>query len=134
MSPAQKSEWFGRFITRYRSSGELSAAAKAPSLAAIEKSLSDGGMLLRHPFIRSAWARCGKQAQLFVNGEAFTMAPASARILASQDNLDRAAFTRLDSAARTALEALLQRGLYQLKRKLKRQLKRQLQRPRKTRR
>ena len=124
MTPAQKSEWFGRFITRYRNSGEISATAKTPSLAAVEKSLFDGGLLLRHPFVRSAWARHGKQADLFVNGEAFGMGLASAKILASHDRLDHATFARLDDEARAALETLLQRGLYQLKRQLKRQLQR----------
>ena len=114
MTPAQKSEWFGRFITRYRSSGEISAAAKTPGLVVVEKSLEEGGLLLRHPFVRSAWARCGKRAQLFVNGEAFAMGLASAKTLASHDSLDYTAFVRLDGDARAALDALLRRGHYQL--------------------
>ena len=40
LGTAQKSEWFGRFITRYRSSGEIAAAAKIPSLSTVEKSLA----------------------------------------------------------------------------------------------
>jgi 50S ribosomal protein L16 3-hydroxylase len=116
MSPTQKSEWFGRFITRYRSSGEIAAAAKTPGLAAVVAALAKGGQLLRHPFVRSAWSRHGKQGRLFVNGETFAMGLASARILASNDKLDQAAFARLDDEARAALEALLRRGHYQLQR------------------
>ena len=123
MSAAQKAEWFGRFITRYRSSGEISAAPKTPSFATVEKSLADGGQLLRHPFTRTAWACNGKRAQLFINGDTFAMGLASARILASHDSLDQAAFAKLDNDARNVLKTLLQRGLYQLQR--------QLQRPRK---
>jgi hypothetical protein len=44
------------------------------------------------------------------------MGLASARILASNDKLDQAAFARLDDEARAALEALLRRGHYQLQR------------------
>ena len=123
MGPAQKREWFGRFITRYRASGEIAAAPKTPKFAAIEKSLVEGGLLQRHPFARSAWARAssgqgkaGKSAQLFVNGEAFAMGAASARILASYEALDEAALAKLDAAARGALETLIQRGHYRLQR------------------
>ncbi len=116
MTPAQKSDWFGRYITRYRSSGEITAAAKTPDLAAVATALAKGGTLLRHPFVRSAWARQGKQARLFVNGESFAMGLASAKLLASRDQVDEASFAHLDDDARAALEMLLQRGHYQLQR------------------
>ena len=114
--PAKKREWFGRFITRYRASGEISPAPKPPSLAAAEKSLADGGQFLRHPFARTAWSRHGKQAQLFVSGESFVMAAASARLLARSEAIDAAVFTKLDLPARAALASLLQRGFYRLQR------------------
>ncbi len=123
MGAAQKREWFGRFITRYRASGEIAGAPKTPKFAAIEKSLIEGGLLQRHPFARTAWARTantqgktGKLAQLFVNGETFAMGAASARILASYEALDEAALAKLDAEARAALETLIQRGHYRLQR------------------
>ncbi|KFN44661.1 cupin domain-containing protein [Arenimonas oryziterrae] len=116
LDAAKKREWFGRFITRYRASGEVSAAPRAPSLAVVEKALTEGGLLLRHPFARTAWAKTGKRAQLFVTGEAFTMSAASARLLASYEALDEAAFAKLDDSARETLETLIARGHYQLQR------------------
>ncbi len=116
MDDAAKREWFGRFITRYRASGEVSAPPKAPTRAAVEKSLLEGGLLLRHPFARAAWSKVGKQARLFVTGEAFAMGAASARLLASHDALDEAAFAKLDAGGRDALESLVARGHYQLQR------------------
>jgi len=116
MDAAKKREWFGRFITRYRASGEISAAPKTPGIAAVEKSLLEGGLLLRHPFARAAWSRQGRQAQLFVSGESFAMGADNARLLAQRDALDEAAFAKLDIAARVAVESLLQRGFYRLQR------------------
>lgn len=116
LDEAQKRQWFGRFITRYRASGEISAAPKAPTWAAIQKALADGGLLLRHPFARTAWSKSGKQAQLFVSGESFAMGLASARLLAGADQLDAAALARLDAAGHAALESLVARGHYLLQR------------------
>ncbi len=119
LDTATKREWFGRFITRYRSSGDITAAPKAVSLKVVEKSLADGGLLLRHPFARSAWAKAGKRANLFVTGDTYPMGVASARLLASYDALDEAAFAKLDAAGLEALETLVARGHYQLQRPTK---------------
>ncbi len=119
VDPARKAEWFGRFITRYRSAGDISAGPRPPDLVAAAKCLVDGGHLLRHPFVRAAWARSGKQAQLFVCGEAYPMGAKSAQILAALDRLDLGNYRRLDGKARLALETLLRRGHYQLQRPAK---------------
>lgn len=115
---ARQREWFGRFITRYRASGDVSAAPRTPSFAAAEKTLTEGGVLLRHPFARMAWARAGKgkSAWLFVNGESFSMPMASAKRLAASDNLDHATLRRLDTAGKAALATLLADGHYRLQR------------------
>jgi 50S ribosomal protein L16 3-hydroxylase len=120
VDPAHQREWFGRFITRYRASGDVSAAPRTPSFATAEKTLTEGGVLLRHPFARMAWARAwagkGKSAWLFVNGESFSMPMASAKHLASSDTLDHATLRRLDTAGKTALATLLAGGHYRLQR------------------
>ena len=116
----EKREWFGRFITRYRAAGEVSAGPRVPSLAGAVASLAKGGLLLRHPFSRAAWAADGPgksgNALLFVSGESFRMDRRSAHVLASYDALDDAALAKLDDAGRVALGELLQRGHYHLKR------------------
>ena len=120
LGAAEKREWFGRFITRYRAAGEVSAGPRVPSLASVETSLAKGGLLLRHPFSRAAWVADGPtrsgNALLFVSGESFPMDRRSAHVLASYDALDDAALAKLDAAGRTALGELLQRGHYHLKR------------------
>jgi 50S ribosomal protein L16 3-hydroxylase len=118
LSAAQKREWFGRFITRYRSSGDIGPAPRTPSFATVEKSLAVGGLLLRHPFARAAWSRSNgaDEALLFVSGETFAMDSKSAHVLASYEALDDAALAKLEPAGRTALASLVARGHYHLKR------------------
>ena len=120
LGAAEKREWFGRFITRYRAAGEVSAGPRVLSLARVDTSLAKGGLLLRHPFSRAAWAADGPgksgNALLFVSGESFRMDRRSARVLASYDALDDAALAKLDGDGRKALGELLQRGHYHLKR------------------
>ncbi len=114
MDERSRRRWFGRFITRYRSAGEITPGPRPPSLATVEKSLGAGGMLLRHPFARSAWARDGKQAWLFVDGEAWQMDARAAHVLAAYEAIDDAALAKLGDAGRDALGSLLRRGHYQL--------------------
>jgi 50S ribosomal protein L16 3-hydroxylase len=59
MGAEARREWFGRFITRYRASGEVGPGPRIPGMAAVETALVGGGLLLRHPFSRSAWAGVG---------------------------------------------------------------------------
>jgi 50S ribosomal protein L16 3-hydroxylase len=106
--------WFGRFITQYRSAGELARPARAPSLDTAADTLAKGGRLLRHPHARHAWAREGKRARLHANGLGYAMGVASARLLAGADVIDAAALATLDADGRTALQALLAQGHYHL--------------------
>ncbi len=121
IDPERRREWFGRFITRYRASGEISAAPRTPSFATMEKSLSAGGILLRHPFSRAAWSRSAEPpgALLFVSGESFPMDARSAHVLAAYDAIDDAALAKLDQPGRDALASLVKGGHYQLKRPAK---------------
>lgn len=116
MDEAQTREWFGRFITRYRAAGEIAAPPRTPSFADAIKAIGEGGLLLRHPFARTAWSRQGRKARLFVNGEAHAMGAASAKLLAAAESLDTTAFERLDEAGREAVACLLAAGVYQLQR------------------
>ncbi len=106
--------WFGRFITQYRSAGELARPARTPTLTASSDALAKGGRLLRHPHARYAWAREGKRARLHANGEGYAMGVVSARLLANADTLDAAALDALDADGRSALQSLLAQGHYHL--------------------
>lgn len=116
MDEAQTREWFGRFITRYRAAGEIAAPPRTPSFAEAMKALEEGGQLLRHPFARTAWARHGRKARLFVSGESHPMGAPSAKLLAVAESLDAVALGQLDEAGREAVACLLATGVYQLQR------------------
>ena len=91
-----------------------------PSASAVKLALAAGGLLLRHPFSRSAWAADGPRrsgrARLFVNGRSWPMDRASAHVLASYEALDDAAVGKLDESGRAALDELVAHGHFQLKR------------------
>ena len=114
MDEKARRRWFGRFITRYRSAGEIVPGDKPPTLANAGKKLAAGGLLLRHPFARSAWSKQGKEALLFVDGEAWQLDARSAHVLAAYEAIDDAALAKLSDAGRDALASLLRRGHYQL--------------------
>ncbi|MFK2875150.1 cupin domain-containing protein [Dyella lipolytica] len=70
-------DWFGRFITRYRSAQAPLPPAKPLSEAALLKQLTGGTSLLRHPWSRMAWTQNGSRCTLYANGHAY---PASVRL------------------------------------------------------
>ncbi|HEX5755345.1 MAG TPA: cupin domain-containing protein, partial [Arenimonas sp.] len=106
--------WFGRFITRYRSAGDITPAARAPTIGKIDEALTAGGCLLRHPFARFAWTRDGRRAQLFAHGEVRSMGVRSAARLAAAERIDVDTWASLDGAGKEALAQLTELGHYQL--------------------
>jgi 50S ribosomal protein L16 3-hydroxylase len=107
--------WFGAYISAYRSA-DVSAPPKPPDADKVRKTLADGGALLRHPFVRSAWTRHGKRTLLFVGGAAYSMGMASARRLAAAQAIDAAQFDALDVDAQSAVIALTIAGSYAIQR------------------
>lgn len=101
---------FGRFITRYRSAGGASPPPRAPAAAQVAARLAAGAELLRHPFTRVAWARAGKSAELFVDGEMFPCSVASARVFGGQDRLDAITWQRLGPEGQRLGHELVRRG------------------------
>ncbi|AIF47779.1 cupin domain-containing protein [Dyella japonica] len=71
LDDATLTDWFGRFITRYRNARAPVPPEKELAEAALRKQLDGGASLLRHPWARMAWARGKKGATLFVNGHAY---------------------------------------------------------------
>ena len=112
---ASLAEWFGKYISAYRSA-DVAAPPKTPSAEAVRKALADGSALLRHPFVRSAWTRQGKRAQLFVGGESFAMGIASARKLAAAQSINGSDFNALDADAQNAVVALAIGGSFVVQR------------------
>jgi len=102
------SDWFGRFITRYRNAQDAVAPPKATTAAALDKALEAGSGLVRHPYARIAWVRGKKDATLYVSGHAYECPVDLAERLSGEREL---AFDALPSAAaRTTLLALINDG------------------------
>ncbi|MGL6289701.1 MAG: JmjC domain-containing protein [Silanimonas sp.] len=106
--------WFGRFITRYRASGNLQPPKKSPTRAEFDTALAAGGVVQRHPFARVAWLREGKtKAMWFVTGSDIEgLRATDAALLCRLDTLDAAAWATLDEHAREAVVALAALGHY----------------------
>jgi 50S ribosomal protein L16 3-hydroxylase len=106
--------WFGRFITRYRASGNLQPPKKAPTRAEFDTAIAAGGVVQRHPFSRVAWVREGKaKAMWFVTGSDIEgLRAGDAALLCRHDTLDAAAWAQLDEHAREAVVALAALGHY----------------------
>lgn len=64
-------DWFGRFITRYRTAQTPLPPSRPLSEAGLMRQLHGGASLLRHPWSRMAWAQTGKRCTLFANGHAY---------------------------------------------------------------
>ncbi len=112
--PERLGDWFGRFITLYRSAGEVPAAAMAPSRIEVEWDLRQGVRLMRHPWTRSVWRRAGKAGRLFVSGQVFALPARDAARLAAATTIDGAVYDALSEAGRDVVIALIAAGHYPL--------------------
>ena len=72
-------DWFGRFITRYRSAQIVAANPRPLTDAAFDRAVAAGAELQRNPWSRCAWMRDGRAAALFVAGERHACSTALAR-------------------------------------------------------
>jgi 50S ribosomal protein L16 3-hydroxylase len=87
LDDATLTDWFGRFITRYRNAQMPVPPEKELTEAALRKQLDAGATLLRHPWARMAWARDKRGATLFVNGHAYPATADSALRICSEREL-----------------------------------------------
>lgn len=111
---AALAEWFGGFITRYRSGGEIAAPPRAPSAAQVESRLQHGAGLHLHPLARCAWRGRGANARLHVNGESYEAGRALACHLCTHRSIDAGFWATLDSADRERVHTLVKRGILAL--------------------
>ncbi|MFT4249671.1 MAG: cupin domain-containing protein [Pseudomonas sp.] len=111
--PDRLGDWFGRFITTYRASGEVLPAPDAPDPAALEQALAEGLALHRHPWSRLAWRRARRGATLFCSGLSYALTIGDAQLLAQRETLDVGDYARLSARGRAALADLVASGHYQ---------------------
>jgi 50S ribosomal protein L16 3-hydroxylase len=90
LDDATLSDWFGHFITRYRSAQSPLPPAKPLSEAALAKQLAGGASLLRHPWSRMAWVQAGSHCTLYANGHAYPATVRLAELLCTQRTLSPA--------------------------------------------
>jgi 50S ribosomal protein L16 3-hydroxylase len=116
--PDRFGDWFGSFITTYRSAVLPAPDDHPPTRAEMERALAGGAALLRHPWSRMAWRRlhAGDGAHLYAGGGAHPLPVEDARRLAAAEAIDGALYAALESAGRDAVFALLAAGHYHLER------------------
>lgn len=112
--PERLGDWFGRFITTYRSAGIVAAPDAELDAARIDAALAAGGRLLRNPFSRMAWRRAGRGASLYVAGQVHALPVADARQLANAAVVDAAVWSALGMRGRAAVAELAAGGHYHL--------------------
>ncbi|MDQ3288723.1 MAG: cupin domain-containing protein [Pseudomonadota bacterium] len=118
--PERLGDWFGRFMTSYRSAGEVLSGAgpdeAARSRIEVEWDLQHGAVLHRHPWSRMAW-RKGKPrggARLYVNGQDHPVPRGDASAIANAAELDGTGYATLSETGRHLVYQLLQAGHYNL--------------------
>jgi 50S ribosomal protein L16 3-hydroxylase len=109
-------DWFGGFVTRYRSAGEIAAPPRAPGRAQLEARLARGAMLHAHPFTRLAYSRSGAHAHLYVHGEVHACSLETARRLCSGQPLGLDAWRALPAEDADLVHRLIHGGHFALAR------------------
>ncbi|MBB6599387.1 cupin domain-containing protein [Luteimonas sp. MC1825] len=108
-------DWFGRFITTYRSAAGPGLAVQPPrSRIEIEWDLQHGATLVRHPWTRVAWRRAARGARLYVAGHCHALPVRDAQRLCAAAVLDAATWDALSAPGRDCVMALVAEGHYRL--------------------
>ncbi|MFT3896293.1 MAG: cupin domain-containing protein [Thermomonas sp.] len=114
--PERLGDWFGRFITTYRTALRPGGREEGDGRSRIETEwdLQQGAWLQRDPWTRMAWRRAKRGASLFVSGESHALPLADARRITNGERLDGGDYAKLSEAARDLVHELLQAGHYTL--------------------
>jgi len=106
--------WFGKFITRYRAAHDAAPPRRQITAAQLAAKLPNHAVM-RNPWSRMAWTRCGREALLFVAGDSFACPMNVAKHIAGSKEIDGA--TMLGHKRALALFAdLINRGHWLLRR------------------
>lgn len=107
-------DWFGRFITLYRSAGQAVPGGETRSRIEIEWDLQQGATLQRHPFTRMAWRKAAQGATLFAAGQDYALPVRDAQRIAAAYHFDGRSYAALSERGRDTVYELLQGGHYRL--------------------
>ncbi len=111
--PDRLGDWFGRFMTTYRASGDVVPAPEPIPREAVEQALEEGVLLHRHPWSRLAWRRAKRGATLFCSGLEFALSAKDASRLAAAEEIDGTLYAQLSPRGREVVLELLAHGHYQ---------------------
>ncbi|HEX4479900.1 MAG TPA: cupin domain-containing protein [Rudaea sp.] len=84
---AQFTDWFGRYITRYRAAHEAAPGSRPITTKRLAEKLATHSVA-RNPWSRIAWARSRSRATLFVAGDSFPCSIAAAKLIAGSRKID----------------------------------------------
>lgn len=112
--PDRLGDWFGRFITLYRSAGEVMPSGPERSRIEIEWDLDQGARLVRHPWSRMAWRSSGREGRLFASGQVLPLPASDAACIANGTALDGEAYRALSQTGRDVVFDLYRAGHYVL--------------------
>ena len=101
--------WFGRFITRYRSTQVAAPSARLLTDATFRRALEQGMHAQRNPWSRCAWMHEARGANLFVAGASHACSLRFARLVCTQANFPLAATPSL-AHDRAVLRSLIDAG------------------------
>lgn len=104
-------DWFGGFITRYRSAGQIAAPPQPPSPGRIEKRLLAGDCLHLNPLARAAWRPHAGRATLHVDGERFSASAQLAQHLCRRLPLGSNEYAKLGADDRAVVQHLIRHGI-----------------------
>ena len=115
MNDADKlGDWFGSFITTYRTAVEPAADEAPRPRIEIKWDLAHGAVLQRHPWSRMAWRKAAKGARLYAGGRVLSLPARDASRLAAAVSIDGTLYDSLSQAGRDAVFELLEAGHYRL--------------------
>jgi len=119
MNDADKlGDWFGSFITTYRTAVEPAADDAPRPRIEIEWDLAHGAVLQRHPWSRMAWRKAAGKgtvgARLYAGGRVLNLPVRDAQRLAAAETVDGVLYDGLSQAGRDAVFELLEAGHYRL--------------------
>ncbi|RZA10555.1 MAG: cupin domain-containing protein, partial [Lysobacteraceae bacterium] len=116
--PDRFGDWFGGFITTYRSAVQPAQDESPRPRIEVEWDLSHGAILQRHPWSRMAWRRAHAKgagsARLYAGGVVLPMPVSDASGLAAAGEIDGGLYDALSPQGRDAAIALLEAGHYRL--------------------
>lgn len=110
MDPALVRDWFGAFITRYRSAYTATPRTRAMSVAQFERRLANGACAVRNPLSRFAWSGAGHSIRLFVAGEIHACSAPLAKRLCATDAFAIPLPATMPAAERDLLLGLVNAG------------------------